>query len=199
MRKHSDWHRTKGFPVQSLFMAGLVIGIVLPDILWRMEWHQQTLSTMYLLRTFAAGSEDQTEYLLQVVKMRGSVYLLGMGCGISVFGVPFAVAGSVYLGMKLGLLLTMSVLQFGLQGGLVGAGLLFPQYLFYIPSVFYLCDQSYRQSMKIWKNKGMITGSVSRYFLQDILCGIFYLLGMLTEVYCNPIVLEWLLEKVGIF
>ena len=76
MRKHSDWHRTKGFPVQSLFMAGLVIGIVLPDILWRMEWHQQTLSTMYLLRTFAAGSEDQTEYLLQVVKMRGSVYFL---------------------------------------------------------------------------------------------------------------------------
>ena len=119
--------------------------------------------------------------------------------GISVFGVPFAVAGSVYLGMKLGLLLTMSVLQFGLQGGLVGAGLLFPQYLFYIPSVFYLCDQSYRQSMKIWKNKGMITGSVSRYFLQVILSGIFYLLGMLTEVYCNPIVLEWLLEKVGIF
>ena len=108
-------------------------------------------------------------------------------------------AGSIYLGMKLGLLLTMSVLQFGLQGGLVGAGLLFPQYLFYIPSVFYLCDQSYRQSMKIWKNKGMITGSVSRYFLQVILCGIFYLLGMLTEVYCNPIVLEWLLEKVGIF
>ena len=103
MRKHSDWHRTKGFPVQSLFMAGLVIGIVLPDIIWRMEWHQQTLSTMYLLRTFAAGSEDQTEYLLQVVKMRGSVYLLGMGCGISVFGVPFAVAGSIYLGMKLGL------------------------------------------------------------------------------------------------
>ena len=95
--------------------------------------------------------------------------------------------------------LTMSVLQFGLQGGLVGAGLLFPQYLFYIPSVFYLCDQSYRQSMKIWKNKGMITGSVSRYFLQVILSGIFYLLGMLTEVYCNPIVLEWLLEKVGIF
>lgn len=45
----------------------------------------------------------------------------------------------------------------------------------------------------------MITGSVSRYFLQVILSGIFYLLGMLTEVYCNPIVLEWLLEKVGIF
>ena len=151
---------------------------------------------MYLLRSFAAGSEAGVEYFLQVLGMRGSVYLLGAACGISVFGVPSAVAGSMYLGIKIGLLLTMSVLQFGFQGGMVGVGLLFPQYLLYIPCIFYLYRQSYEQSMRIWKNRGMLTGGVSRYFLRVFLCGILYLGGMITEAYCNPFILEWLVKKV---
>ena len=129
--------------------------------------------------------------------MRGSVYLLG-GMWNSVFGVPFAVAGSVYLGMKLGLLLTMSVLQFGFRADWL-AGLVFPQYLFYIPSVFYLWIKVTEQSMKIWKNKGMITGGVSRYFLQVILSGIFYLLGMLTEVIVIRSCWNGWWKKIGIF
>ena len=138
MKKIPNWHRNTGCPVQILFMAGFLIGMILPDIAWKMEWHQKTISAMYLLRSFAAGSEAGVEYFLQVLGMRGSVYLLGAACGISVFGVPFAVAGSMYLGIKIGLLLTMSVLQFGFQGGMVGVGLLFPQYLVYIPCIFYL-------------------------------------------------------------
>lgn len=110
MKKIPNWHRNTGCPVQILFMAGFFIGMILPDIAWKMEWHQKTISAMYLLRSFAAGSEAGVEYFLQVLGMRGSVYLLGAACGISVFGVPFAVAGSMYLGIKIGLLLTMSVL-----------------------------------------------------------------------------------------
>ena len=196
MKKIPNWYRNTGCPVQILFMAGFLIGMILPDIAWKMEWHQKTISAMYLLRSFAAGSEAGVEYFLQVLGMRGSIYLLGAACGISVFGVPFAVAGSIYLGIKIGLLLTMSVLQFGFQGGLVGVGLLFPQYLLYIPCIFYLYRQSYEQSMKIWKNRGMLSGGVPRYFLRVFLCGILYLGGMITEAYCNPFILEWLVRKV---
>lgn len=63
--------------MQILFMAGFLIGMILPDIAWKMEWHQKTISAMYLLRSFAAGSEAGVEYFLQVLGMRGSVYLLG--------------------------------------------------------------------------------------------------------------------------
>lgn len=196
MKKNLNWHRNAGCPVQALFLAGFLTGMLLPDILWKMEWHQKTISAMYLLGTLASGSEAGTKYFLQVLGMRGSVYLLGAACGISVFGVPFAIAGSIYLGMKIGLLLTMSVLQFGFQGGLVGVGLMFPQYLFYIPCIFYLYRQSYDQSMRIWKNRGMFPGGTSRYFLRIFLCGILYLTGMVTEAYCNPFILEWLIKKV---
>lgn len=197
MKKSSGWNKLSGCPVQGLFMTGFLLGTLLPDILWKMEWHQKTIASMYLLRNFVSGSEERTEYLLQVFKIRGSVYMLGAVCGISVFGVPFAIAGSIYLGMKTGMLLTVSVLQFGLQGGLVGVSLMFPQYLLYIPCMFYLYDQSYRRSMRIWKNKGMPAGSLWKYFARVALCGLFYLGGMLTEVYCNPVILEWIIQKLN--
>ena len=196
MKKNPNWHRKTGCPVQLLFLTGFLTGMLLPDILWKMEWHQKTISAMYLLKTFANGNEAGMEYFLQVLTMRGCVYLLGAACGTSVFGVPFAVAGSIYLGLKVGLILTMSVLQFGLQGGMVGVGLLFPQYLFYIPCIFSLYRQSYDESMRIWKNRGMFPGEISRYFLRIFLCGVPYFAGMITEVYCNPFILEWLVKKV---
>ena len=198
MKKTSKWKRNSGCPVQILFMAGFLLGMILPNILWRMEWHQKTIASIYLLNTFGIGSEEREEYFFQVLKMRGSEYLLGAAGGISVFGVPFAVVGSIYLGVKTGILLTMSILQFGFQGGLIGIGLLFPQYLFYIPCIFYLYRQSYDQSMKIWKNRGMFSGEVAGYFLRITLCGLLYLAGVITEVYCNPYILEWMIKKIGI-
>lgn len=199
MKKNSNWHKNAECPVQVLFMAGFLLGMILPNILWRIEWHQKTIASMYLLGTFAVGSENRTEYFFQVLKIRGSVYLLGAACGISIFGVPFSIAGSVYLGMKTGLLLTMSILQFGFQGGLVGICLLFPQYLLYIPCIFYLYGQSYRQSMRIWKNRGVFPGGTWKYFMRTSLCGILYLLGIIMETFCNPAILEWLLQKLNIF
>ena len=32
--------------MQILFMAGFLIGMILPDIAWKMEWHQKTISAM---------------------------------------------------------------------------------------------------------------------------------------------------------
>lgn len=197
MKKISNRRRSTECPVQALFMAGFLLGMTVPNILWKMEWHQKTIASMYLLGAFAADSADRAEYFFQVLKMRGSVYLLGTACGISVFGVPFAVAGSIYLGMKTGLLLTMSVLQFGFQGGLVGISLLMPQYIFYIPCIFYLYEQSYRQSVRIWKNRGMFPENLSGYFLRTGACGMFYLVGMLMETFINPVLIEWLMQKIN--
>ena len=199
MKKSQNWNSQERCPVQILFITGFLLGMILPNILWKTEWHQKTASVMYLLGTFASGNEDRTEYLIQVLKMRGTLYLLGSACGISVFGVPFAISGSIYLGVKTGILLTMSVLQFGFQGGLVGIGLLFPQYLLYIPCILYLYDQSYMQSLRIWKNRGMLSGGVSGYFVRIFLCGGVYLAGILAEAYCNPVILEWLIKKLNIF
>ena len=41
------------------------------------------------------GVKQEWSTFCKVLGMRGSIYLLGAACGISVFGVPFAVAGSI--------------------------------------------------------------------------------------------------------
>lgn len=177
-------------PVVRLFVTGFLLGTLIPNVIWKMEWRQKTLASVYLLGTFAEKSMGGQEYLLYVLKMRGSVFLVAGLCGLSVFGVPLAVLGTVLQGVEIGMLLTMSILQFGLAGGAIGAGLLLPQYLLYIPAVCYLLFMVYLQSMEIWKNRGLFPQKVYGYLLQVFLAGAVYFGGILLEVYCNPWVFQ---------
>ena len=175
------------------------MGILLPNILWKLEWRQKTAASLYLIGAFAEKTASGYEYLGEVLKIRGSLYLLAAFCGISVFGVPLAVTGILLMGFQTGILLAMSVLEFGLQGGLIGAGLLFPQYLIYLPCIFYLMNQVYRQSMEIWRSRGLFPEKISEYVVRLFLCGIVYFAGILLEAYCNPVVVEVLMKSLKIF
>lgn len=199
MRKKIRLHKKGHFPAGWIFLAGFLAGVLLPNIMWKMELYQKTAASVYLIGVFSDSSVNSRDYLLQVLRMRGSLYLLAVFCGISVFGVPLAVAGLFITGVQTGMLLAMSVLQFGLQGGLIGAGLLFPQYLVYLPCLFYLMSQVYVQSLEIWHNKGIFPRGVSEYVLRISLCGAVYVLGILLEVFCNPMVVEILLRSLKIF
>lgn len=177
-------------PALRLLAIGFLLGILIPNVIWKLEWRQKTLASVYILGTFAGKSMEVQEYFLYVLKMRGSVFAVASLCGLSVFGVPLAVIGTLLQGMEIGLLLTMSILQFGLAGGMVGAGLLLPQYLLYIPAVCYLLSMVYMQSMEIWRNRGLFPQKVFQYILQVLFAGAVYFVGILLEVYCNPWVFQ---------
>ncbi|MBU5480833.1 stage II sporulation protein M [Blautia sp. MSJ-19] len=183
--------------LSSLFAIGFVLGILLPNLWYRMEWHQNTASALYLMGIFS--KESNRDYLHQVLRMRGTLFLSGLCSGITVFGVPFAVAGMLLSGLLIGMLLSMSVLQFGLNGGLIGAGLLFPQYVIYLPCMFWGMEQIYGYSASIWKKHSMFVGQVGGYLLRMFVCGIFWLIGILLEVYCNPVITEVLIRNLKIF
>lgn len=186
-------------PVLALFAAGFLLGILLPNIIWKLQWRQKTLASVYLLGTFAGKNVEGKEYFLYVLRMRGSLFLVAVLCGISVFGVPLAVLGAFVQGMEIGMVLTMSILQFGLAGGMVGAGLLLPQYLLYLPAVGYGLSVVYLQSLEIWKNKGLFPRSISWYMLHMILAGAVYFGGILLEAYCNPWVFQMLTKNLQLF
>ncbi len=54
----------------------------------------------------------------------------------------------LFLGIETGMILALSVLEFGIYGGVAGAGLLMPQYLVYIPAYFLSCR--YRIQTIVW-------------------------------------------------
>ena len=199
MKKRFEIYKKGCLPAGWIFVAGFLIGSFLPNLMWKMEWNQKTAASFYLLGAFADKTSGDGGYLWQVFRMRGSFFLLAAFCGVSVFGVPLAVTGSLLMGIEMGALLAMSVLQFGLQGGVVGAGLLFPQYLIYLPCLFFLMKRVSAQSLDIWRSHGLFPKRVSDYVIHVCLCGAVYAVGIFLEAYCNPIVVETLIKTLHIF
>lgn len=119
-------------------------------------------------------------------------FLLLILCGFTVFGVPLSVVYMLILGLETGMVLAMSVLEFGLYGGLAGAALLLPQYLIYVPVYFWLARLVYRQSFGIWKNYGLFPAKNLPYLKQVITAFGVYTGGIMAECFLNP----WLVEKI---
>lgn len=190
-----DGSNKKRLPVWRLFLAGFLLGAIVPNILWKVKWLQNTSLAIYVLGTYAGSDIHGLEYFLEVLRLRGTYFLLAFLCGISVFGVPFSVLGMLISGMKTGILLSLSILQFGLAGGVVGLGLLFPQYLAYIPAWACLSVLMYGQSMEIWRNRGLFPLKVYRYCIRVLLVGLVYMFGMVLEVFLNPWIVENLIKK----
>ena len=164
------WKTAGRFPAEILFLTGFLVGNIIPNLIWKMEWKQKTLASFYLIRNFAGKDISGGAYLLEVLRHRGVLIL----------------------GMETGLILTLSVLEFGIYGGVAGAGLLIPQYVIYIPVYFYLAGLVYRQSYDIWKNYGLVPQKSRLYIRQGMTAFLVYTGGILAESFLNP----WILEKV---
>lgn len=108
------WKTAGRFPAEILFLTGFLVGNIIPNLIWKMEWKQKTLASFYLIRNFAGKDISGGAYLLEVLRHRGVLFLFLFFCGFTIFGVPLSVAYMLILGMETGLILTLSVLEFGI-------------------------------------------------------------------------------------
>jgi stage II sporulation protein M len=191
--------QTGSFPAGALFLLGFLIGTILPNLLWKDSLMRDMASSFYLLTTVHAGESEKMLLFREILKMRGPILVLEMLCGLTIFGVPLSVLGMVLCGGWIGFLLTMSVLTFGLYGGIIGLGLLLPQYLLYLPALFLLLPAVYAQSLCIWRKRGSLPGRMYPYLLAALLAGGIYVCGMILEAYINPGLLEVLFNRFPIF
>ena len=180
------------FPGLAVLMAGFLAGLLIPNFIYRFSWKQQAFSAIYLLTAYGKTGAEGTDYLLKIIWMRGSFFFLSLLCGFTVFGVPIAVGTMLFTGLELGMVFSMSILQFGLTGGTVAAALLFPQYLIYLPLWNVVYQMIYRESMGIWRNHGIFPWKVSGYFLKVFLYTMLYGVGIFLEWRVNP----WILNKI---
>ena len=180
------------FPGLALLMAGFLAGLLIPNFIYRFSWKQQAFSAIYLLTAYGKTGAEGTDYLLKIIWMRGSFFFLSLLCGFTVFGVPIAVGTMLFTGLELGMVFSMSILQFGLTGGAVAAALLFPQYLIYLPLWNVVYKMIYRESMGIWRNHGIFPRKVSDYLLKVFLYTMLYGVGIFLEWRVNP----WILNKI---
>lgn len=199
MRENIRKYKKTYFPAVWIYSGSFLLGILIPNIIWKTAWNQKAAASIYLLSIFAGKDLEDQKYFIQVLKMRASIFILAALCGITVFGVVIAIVGLLGSGLLLGMVLTMSVLEFGIPGCAVGIGLVFPQYIFYIPCMLLLFTEIYRQSLETWKNQGRMSADITGYTGRILLCGLGYSLGIILEIYCNPKVMEFLMKNISIF
>lgn len=197
--ENRKWKTAGRFPAEILFLTGFFIGNILPNLMWKMEWKQKTLASFYLIRNFAKKDISGGAYFMEVFRRRGGFFPLLFLCGFTIFGVPLSVAYMLILGVETGIILTLSVLEFGIYGGVAGAGLLIPQYLIYLPAYFYLAGIVYRQSYGIWKNYGLVPQKSGEYIRQGMAAFVAYTGGILAESFLNPWIVEKVLKSLNFF
>lgn len=182
-----------------LLLFGFLLGMMIPNLAYRFTWKQQAFLAVYLLGTYGRTAAYGKEYLYQIIGMRGGMFVLMLLCGFTVFGVPLAVLAMVFTGLGIGMVFAMSILQFGLAGGAVAAGLLLPQYILYIPVWMEAYGMVYRESMAIWRNHGIFPGKVRRYLGNSLLWTGIFGIGIFLEWYVNPWILRQILGFINFF
>lgn len=181
----------EGFPGGFLFLLGFLAGTVLPNLLWKVQWKQETVHAFYLLGAFAGKDISGKEYFFRVLAERSGWFFICALCGFSIFGVPVSIFTMLGAGIKIGAVLSMSILQFGFAGGAAGLSLLFPHEAVYLIVFFGFMRQVYNLSLNCWKGRGLFPQGISRYCFGFLQWGALYMGGILLEIYVNP----WLVEK----
>lgn len=185
--------------MEILFVIGFVTGVILPNLLWKTELEANGLPGLYLLTRVSQGMPANPEYFLYVLKTRGAVYALCMLCGLSVFGVPVSVVAGIWMGFLMGAVLTVSLLEFGVEGMFLAGVLFFPQYVIYIPVSLGLYRRSFQLSLRCWKNQRLSFGERKEYGAFCAFAGALLAAGMVLESYVNPILIEMVLDKLHFF
>ncbi|MDY5022940.1 MAG: stage II sporulation protein M [Blautia sp.] len=204
MKKRKKFYPAKGgFLFTALFLLGFLVGMFLPNLAWRLNWKKNTLTSYYLLSFLATESIVGKEYFLTVLSTRGSWFLFCILCGFSIFGLPLAIVWIMGMGITVGAVLTMSILQFGFAGGLLGLGMLLPHYIFYFPASFAQSVLMGRQSGKIWKGPSQSSGSIREaaglWWPSGLTAALLWSGGILAESFLNPLVIKKILETMKFF
>ena len=185
--------------MEFLFVAGFVLGVALPNLLWKTELEESGLPGLYLLTRVSQGIPAEPEYFFYILKTRGAVYLLTMLCGLSVFGLPVSVVSCVWMGFLMGAVLTVSLLEFGVRGMFLAVVLFLPQYLVYVPVSLALYRRSFQSSLSYWKNQRLSQQDRRGSGLFCAWAAVFLLGGMALEGYLNPVLIQVVIKKMQFF
>ncbi len=197
-KKRFSWEFTPGFFL-ILFWAAFGAGVLGMNLLWEACFQQGSLMGLFLLFRSVRGDWEPGKYFWYVLKYRCGWLLVCMLASSSVWGLLVSFLSVALPGFLLGMLVTLSILEFGILGLAGGAALVFPQILCYFPAVIWLMSGLARKSSGYLKKNGRFSKSpgTDRRFLTG--CIFLYLAGVLLESFVNPMVLEFVLSHMGFF
>lgn len=135
---------------------------------------------------FMSVSLDGTLYLRYILKLRLKEYL----CFLLVLFTPAAIAGiyifMFFVGISLGLMISVCVMNMGIKGMLIYAICFIPQYIIYAITVFFMVSYIEKRQINIKKTVIVILISL-----------IFLIAGAIYEAYISPFLIRGLFEHIS--
>lgn len=165
-----------------LFMAGFLIGIIYVNLMAGKYSVKSDLFSAYFLNQLQNMEVKTGEYFWYLLKARGIPLVIAIL--ISRTRAKRAGAGIFLLwtGISGGVLISTAILELGIRGSLLCVIGIFPQFLFYIPAILLILLYCWRWPQCHWeKQKTAFVAGMT-------------VLGILCELYINPILLRVFLK-----
>lgn len=173
-----------------LYLLGFAAGIIVINVLHKKFDYQSSILGIYIM-SHTAPDFSKNKYFCELLSSRGMWFLFYAVSGITAFGIPLVIGGLIWLGFLAGSLITMFLMEYGVQGMLLGFSCFFPQCLFYIPGAGLLCLLVYQMSQKFWQNRNTANKEYRSYGLLIVAVGVVILWGILMESFVNYNVVEF--------
>ena len=161
-----------------LYMAGFLIGIFYANLVERKYMTTNGIFSEYFLSQYIAIDVEAEEYMLYVMKTRLLPLVFLFIAAQTKFKKAAVMCCILWTGFSSGLLIVASVLQLGAKGILLCLIGITPHFVFYIMAYLVILWYLGNSPVSTW-NRGKTAFVV-----------LTMVLGILTEVYVNPILMK---------
>ncbi len=185
------------FPFGSVFLAGLIAGILIMNFGKSILLENTGLLDEYTLYYMKYMTVDSGALFAYVLRKRMGNALLLVIMATTYLGLVFCAGAAFWYGLSAGAFLAAGVLRFGIKGILLALAGTMPQYLLYLPAFYALflwCEELYR---KIYRKKyyepdygkDKETPTLAGRVLKLLSIGIVLSVGCALESFANPSIL----------
>ena len=175
-------YRNKNQLLILFLVVGFFVGIIYENVVSGKQVDTVELFLKSNLQLYLQTEIITQKYLWYVVKER--LLLLGVVCllGCSKWKKIFVILFLSGVGFISGMLVVSAVLQLGMKGILIFFAGVFPQMIFYGIAYSVLLLYWYQGEGRRWNH------------IKTVFVFVSFILGIVVEVYLNPIILKWMIR-----
>lgn len=166
------------------YMLGFFVGIIFANLCIAKINILDSVFNDYFLQQYKDIEVITEEYIFYLVRARIIPFIILFVLSLTVLRKMSVIASIVWTGFASGLVLSTAVICRGIKGILLCIISLFPHILFYLPAYIVLMWYSYTYPKTKW--------SVSKTTFAIVVL----FLGIITELYINPILLESFVKRI---
>lgn len=166
----------------AFYMPGFLIGILYVNLAAKQMGADPGIFSEYFLKQYGTVHIAVPEYIWYLLQIRVLPFLVLLGLSFTKFRRVSVVLFMVWTGFSSGILLSMAVLSMGIKGCILCIVGILPQFMFYIPAYLMTLWYSYTYPRIQWNVQ------------KSIFTALMILMGLIMEVYVNPVVMRLFLS-----